>query len=695
MAQNETRILWVVGCSILSLGSSGCTGQGPEADVLHDGTDQVSAAEKSASVTLPSILSDRMVIQQERPVAIWGKGPQNTKVCVTVQRASSSVATSSGCTTVARSGDWKVVLAAMEASFTPYTIVVENQGSKKILHDVVVGEVWLTSGQSNMELQLRYTLEREKLLADANHPNIRIYYQDHISQAMTSATSQFPLFDTVGGVWQKAVGTQNTERCSGTAYAFARALYHYFENKGKEVPVAVINTAVGATGIEAWMSRQKLASDVEFAAHLPQQWQGSRTDASPQPYLQPTACFNHKIAPLTPLALRGFLWTQGEGRSGTEADAVYYRKALRGLIDDWREQWNLPNMPFIMTQGHPYAWPYGWVSKLDDSAYHREAQLEAAASVPLACAQPIHDVELTWDWGDFKYTHPIHPLSKMPVGERMARAAFSLAYNDTQEYTGPIYGGLQIQGAKAVVSFTHAASALVVKDASSIITGFAVAGQDHVFVPAQARITGPTTVEVWSPSIQKPVAVTYGFTVMNQKANLFNSAGLPASPFRSDKVASQFLRIKPTFTYEAELQALAGVSPGAGDRVFPNPLASRGAVRLFSPQASGHFISYKIRIPSDGTYRIAIGAMQGKSYGNSQLFVNGVPTGSVQNFYAQVDSLIRRVLVEETTLKAGFTEFRFSHVGQAPVGNPQNLGLDFVELTPIGPSHPSIHEDWQ
>ena len=177
--------------------------------------------------------------------------------------------------------------------------------------------------------------------------------------------------------------------------------------------------------------------------------------------------------------------------------------------------------------------------KLESWAYPREAQFEVAQSVPETAAIPIHDVPLTWDYGDFGYKHFVHPLDKQPVGERMALAALGLGYGESVEYLGPIFDRMTIVGAKAILHFRNARG--LKSDGDGPLLGFAICGEDRRFAEGEARIVGETVI-VTSPSITNPVAVTYGFTSMNHCANLFNGHGLPAYPFRTDKVKSNFLR---------------------------------------------------------------------------------------------------------------------------------------------------------
>ena len=484
-------------------------------------------------LSLPSVLSDGMMFQQGEPLRVWGRAAPGESVSVALRQGDKVVRR--GTARADAGGNWTVELPPLQASFTPCQFTASDSADTLTVKDVLIGEVWLAGGQSNMELSLPDIIGGKALLAQAHNPDLRFFCQDHIPDtSRTAGFSPVPLWDVSGGGWVRGDSPDalRTRDVSGIGYAFARSLFAALNKGGHHVPVAVLNTATGATSIQAWLSPGKIKSDPALMARYPRAWYAGGDWR--KGYNQATAEFNHKIAPLAPLNIRGFLWAQGENDVGGQDAADYYRLALTALIGDWRGQFHAPQAPFLATQLAPHF----YYADLATAAELREAQREACDAAPPAVALPIHDLPLTWNVGPFRYKDPIHPLDKVPVGQRLARAALALAYGETVEYDGPRYEKMQTQGDMVALTFTHAGSGFQIKDGPAL-RGFAVCGPDRVFFPAQAQITS-RQVRVWSSQVPHPVAVTYGFTSLNQDANLFNGAGLPANPFRTDKIASHY-----------------------------------------------------------------------------------------------------------------------------------------------------------
>ena len=684
------------GCALLAAGwlACACAGELPSGEEEEaPATLGQAQSSRGDGLWLPAVLSDRLVLQQGRPIAFWGRARAATRVDVALQRASDGGVVRSGSANAAADGSWKVVLDPLAASFTTYSARIQNEGASVTLEDVLVGEVWLSGGQSNMELPLRYTLEKDSLLAEARYPFLRIFYQEKVSQALARNTSPVPLQDVSQGAWKRAEGAAAVSDCSGIAYSFARALFLYFQKQGQEVPVGVLNTAVGGTPILTWMSREKIQSVPELARHLPGSWATSPSATVAASYKQPTACYNHKVAPLRHLALKGFLWSQGENDAGAGM-GPFYRQALQALIEDWRGRWGFQDMPFVLAQLHPSARTCDDPGALDNVAFLREAQLETAQAVPQVIAQAIHDVDLAWDWGNFGNLHPVHPLSKQPVGERLAWAALALGYAKPGEYTGPLYERADIENGRATLWFGHVGDGLVLRGAEPDLRGFALAGRDRVFVPARARITGSRSVEVVSPGVPEPVAVSYAFTLMNQQANLMNSLGFPASPFRTDKERSQLVRVRPKLFYEAEMQAVAAISAGDNARVGSDGAASRGMIEVLEANAPGDFLAYGLTVPFEARFRLVVRAKRGKTLGQFQTWLNGAPLGSVQDLYAETGRFDWLHIVSEVALPKGRSELKFVVTGKNARSSDHDLVFDFIELAPLCPSHPSLFEDF-
>ena len=510
----------------------------------------------NAALWLPHSLSDHILFQQGERLALWGKAAPHSEIIAEISNEESGAIIDTASAFTDADGHWELALKPLHASFKKYTIKITGDGDTRLIHDALVGELWLSCGQSNMELRLRFILGGRNLMASAAHDGLRIFYQDNANVAWRQGVSKTPVDDTVNGRWLSAISATNVANCSGVAYTFALALYDALNKNGKEVPVGVMNSAVGATAVESWMSRAAMESDPQLKAKLPANWNVGNWARYNQPMNQPTALFNLKIAPLTRHSVRGFIWYQGEGNAGSGmAGEKYYQTAMAALIHDWRQQWGGQPRPFVLSQLAAFD-ANGKMppEDLESWAYLREAQFEVAQAVPQTAAIPIHDVPLTWNTGDFDYKSPVHPLDKKPVGERMALAARSLVYGEAVEYLGPVYERMEIKGEKVVLHFQHAQG--LKPGGGGRLLGFALCGADRHFVEAEARIVGEV-VELSNLQVKTPVAVTYAFTSMNHAANLFNGHDLPAYPFRTDQVKSDFLKGSTAMEAEAALTRAA------------------------------------------------------------------------------------------------------------------------------------------
>ncbi len=483
-----------------------------------------------ADVTPHALFTPHGVLQREMPIPVWGKADPGEKVTVALEGASVS-------TVANASGDWLVRLPARPAG-GPFTL--SFTGKNRIeLNDVWVGEVWLASGQSNMERQLGLRngqlplVNWEQEVASANYPQIRHY-------AVARKSSDTTLTDTAGK-W---------EVCSPATVAQFTAVGYYFARDLQRklgVAVGVLHSSWGGTPAETWMRRDLLTSEfpevitaqekavaayeialTKFKAEEPallKAWEeavaaakvaGKAAPAKPAPPRDPSTSQNRPaslyqgmITPLQPYAIRGVLWYQGESNNGrSEA----YRTLFPALIRDWRAQWGQGDFPFLFVQIAPYR---AMTPEL------RDAQLHTWRTTPHTA------MVVTTDVGD---ANDIHPTRKEPVGSRLALAARALAYGEAIDYSGPRFQAAKITGAKVVLSFDHLGGGLVAKDGP--LRGFTISADGKTFVPAEAVIAGDT-VEVSAATVTAPVAVRYGWTNVPD-VNLYNTAGLPASPFRSD-----------------------------------------------------------------------------------------------------------------------------------------------------------------
>ncbi len=478
------------------------------------------------------LFSDNAVLQQGAEVPVWGSAASGEKVTVSFAGQKLS--------TVAREGRWMIRLAPMTATFEPRTMTISGSNTVTFTN-VLVGEVWICSGQSNMERELGPRIRQkpiinwEKEAASANYPAIRQFYVPH-----TVSTNPIT---TLSGSWQ-VCSPETVASFTAVGYFFGRDLY-----RDLHVPVGLIHSSWGGTPAEAWTRHEVFSSDpalagvlkaeAEAVATYPDRLAKFRAEepelrrqfeavaaqrraegklpppppaAPPDPVRNqrsPSVLYNGMIHPLIPYAMRGVIWYQGESNRERPQE---YRSLFPAMIADWRTQWGIGDFPFLFVQVAPYhQMPPGI----------REAQLMSLKRATNTA------MTVTMDCGD---TADIHPADKEPVGSRLALAARALAYGQGIEYSGPLFREARTEGNSMVISFSHAGMGLVAKGGS--LKGFAIAGSDGNFVPANAEIRGDTVV-VSSPGVPLPVAVRYGWENAPE-VNLFNRAGLPASPFRTD-----------------------------------------------------------------------------------------------------------------------------------------------------------------
>ena len=481
------------------------------------------------------LFADGAVLQRGMPVPVWGTADDGEKVTVKFQGQEVS--------TTAKDGKWSVKLAELKASGEPSTLTIEGKNRVDVV-DVLVGEVWVCSGQSNMEWTLGRAAEAEAATAKATDPLLRLY-------TVPKAVSDEPL-DTIkrnespGQRAWLAADPESAAKFSAVGYFFGRDL-----RKALGVPVGLIHSSWGGTTAESWTSKPTLEADPALKGLLedyrmaleryPQAIEKFRADQAahtkraakakaegkptPTPPRAPvgrnsphaTGLYNAMIAPLQPYAIRGAIWYQGEGNASR---AYQYRTLLPAMIKDWRAAWGQGDFPFLLVQLAPYQ---KIVDQPGESAWAelRDAQWLATKVLPKVGMAVITDV------GD---ENDVHPRRKEPVGERLALAARSIAYGEPIVGSGPEYSGMEVQGDRVILRFKNVGGGLEAKDGP--LKGFAVAGEDRKFVNAEAKVDGETVV-VHADQVPHPVAVRYGWANY-PVVNLWNKDGLPATPFRTD-----------------------------------------------------------------------------------------------------------------------------------------------------------------
>ena len=477
-----------------------------------------------AEVKLNSLFSDGAVLQQRIAVPVWGTADAGERVTVKFDRQT--------VTATAKNGRWLVRLKPLPAG-GPFTLSVAGENNTVVITNVLVGEVWLCSGQSNMGFQLSRATNATEAIAASLDPQLRLF-------TVPRSAVDTPSLDS-GGHWEES-SPETAPRFSAVAWFFGREL-----RRALNVPVGLINSSVGGTPAEAWTSRATLEADPELkqileryaervqaydpaaaaaqheralkahkAAVARAKAAGKQPPRAPrvprnpsQAAGRPCALYNGMIAPLEPYAIAGVIWYQGEANAHR---ALEYRRLFPAMIRDWRHAWRQGDFPFLFVQIAPH-------ERMTPEI--REAQLLTWQKVPHTAMAVITDIGNETN---------IHPTQKEPVGARLALAARAIAYGEKIEYSGPVYQAMKVKGNRAILSFTHIGGGLVAKGGD--LKGFTIAGADGNFVPATAVIEGDK-VAVSSPQVAKPVAVRYGWAA-TPDVNLFNQQGLPATPFRTD-----------------------------------------------------------------------------------------------------------------------------------------------------------------
>jgi sialate O-acetylesterase len=468
-------------------------------------------------VRLNGLFTDNMVLQRGRPIPVWGWADSGEKVTVEFRGSKRSV--------VAKEGKWMVRLPVQRAG-GPDVLIVRGKNSLQ-LNNVMVGEVWIASGQSNMEWPLQRTVNATNAIEQARNPKIRLY-------TVPKLKSEAPV-DDVKAAWQECQ-PETVPTFSAVGYHFAADL-----QKALGVPVGIIHTSWGGSPAEVWMRNAELASNARYKREIldtfpPAQqkyiddlakWEKETADLKAQGKQQtrtrprgpwrPSELYNGMIAPLIPYAIRGAIWYQGESNAGR---AHQYRTLFPDMIRNWRKDWGQGDFTFLAVQLAPFM-KIQPEPKDSTWAELREAQLIATRVLPKVGQAVITDVGNETD---------IHPQNKQPVGARLALAARHIAYGEDIVWSGPLFHDMKVRNGKAILSFTQTGGGLV--ERAGKLTGFAIAGADRKFVWADARIKGKRVI-VTNPQVLQPVAVRFGWADY-PVVNLWNVDGLPATPFRTD-----------------------------------------------------------------------------------------------------------------------------------------------------------------
>lgn len=469
----------------------------------------------AADITLPKFFSDHMVLQQESLFPVWGKAEPNQALVVRFNGAEAEAV-------AADDGSFSVSIKTPSAG-GPYTLEVEdqNQTNKVVLTDVMVGDVWLCAGQTNMSLPVSEALNAETEIAlSKKHTSIRLFCLEATTatQKADDVTTLLP--------WANC-SPESVKDFSAVAYFFGRELGKSLD----KTPIGLIDAAIDGSTCEAWCSVQSLKADL-YLAPLLSHWEENEDPEAPN---RPGGLFNGMISPLSVYPVKGVIWYQGETNVGR---GKQYGHLLKALIADWRQHFSSPELPFYYVQIAPFRY-----SNFSSEALPElwDAQLQTVKSVQGTAMVPTMDVGVADE---------MYPKNKQVIGRRLAKLALAKTYQtaDTEPATeklapatGPIYEAIAYREGKIRVTFREVGNGLK-GIGDSPLGSFTICGPDEVFHPAVATITGPASIELASDQVEAPKAVRYCWDDSAQPS-LANSADLPAFPFRTD---SQQLKSEET-----------------------------------------------------------------------------------------------------------------------------------------------------
>ena len=452
-----------------------------------------------AQIKLPEIVSSNMVLQRNTTINLWGWAAPSEKITIKTSWLKNKINV-----TTKSDGTWKVEVETTDSK-EPQTIALASKTSNILLENILFGEVWLCSGQSNMEMPVKGfngqpTFGAAQAIMHANNTNLRLF-----TVWRNSSKTPLPNLEKNRG-WVQAT-PESVANFSAVAYFFGQQLQEILN-----VPVGLIHTSWGGSSVQAWMSNESLSQfetvDLE------------KVDISNKPNVIPTVLFNAMIYPLMNFKIKGVIWYQGENNRGKPED---YKKLFPAMVKDWRAKWNQGDFPFYYTQIAPFN--YGGNHQFEvskNSAFMREAQLDCLELIPNS------GIAITLDLGD---ATSIHPPKKKEVAHRLLMNALNQTYGmKAIKHLSPRFESQEIKENGILLKFKNVELGLYAFDT---LKGFEIAGEDKIFYPAEAKIVDRKMIAVSSSQVQNPVAVRYAWRNFVE-ASLFDNALLPISSFRTD-----------------------------------------------------------------------------------------------------------------------------------------------------------------
>lgn len=452
-----------------------------------------------SQIKLPSVFGDNMVLQQKENVSIWGQDVPNSQVYITTSWGAKST------TKVDENGFWKTKIKTKKGSFNPENIEVKGTSTIK-LKNVLIGEVWLCSGQSNMDMPMNglgksKVLNAEEYLKKAENKNIRLFNNPR-------AASISPNFK-IGGKWVNSEVT-SAKKFSAIGYVFALQL-----SEKLKIPIGIIESSWGGTRIESWIPKKDLQKykDIKVGKTLPKEQNKQK---------KPTFLYNGMIYPFQDFKIKGILWYQGETN---RTNPKPYQSLMEDLIASWRMQWKDEKLPFYFVQIAPYNYVKYKKGKLNDANFIREAQLKTSQEVKNT------GLVITTDLGD---CNDIHPSKKAAVAKRLANFAFAKAYGFRKIYhKSAEFKAMSVKNSKVNIDFKFYNKDYFIR--SDSVTGFAIAGADKIFYPANVLFhKNGKQITLSNKNVKTPIAVRYGFEACFE-SNLKTTSGLPIAVFRTDQ----------------------------------------------------------------------------------------------------------------------------------------------------------------
>jgi sialate O-acetylesterase len=479
-----------------------------------------------ATVSLPNLFSNGMVLQQKSNASVWGWAVAGQTITVNTSwdNASYNITTD-------QSGNWKTKITTPTAG-GPYIIkFTDDKNNVLTLSSVWIGEVWIVSGQSNPELPVNW--DPDYATGDPNNGNYPNIHYFHVPKKCT-LTPQ----NNVASSWTSPTSSTYSYAFAAIPFFFAKNLYNHFN-----IPIGIIHPTYGSSSQETWLSEDNLlgANSALYALN------NIRNGATYAEYATPTGLYNAMFKPLVPYTVKGVCWYQGESNITFTDD---YEILLNNFITTWRKELEQPQLPFLITQLAGYSSTPGWPRV-------QELQFKMSQKYPNVTTV------MNYDLGD---STNIHPKNKRSIALRLARAAQQMVYGeDSVNCQGPIVKNITFNGQKVGVSFKNTGTGLVIKNAGTNINNFVIAGIDKVFYTANASLIKSDSIELSSPNVTTPKYVRYAYKAFNSNINLYNSAGLPAVPFRTDTTMN-FVSVQSGDWNDTTTWGGVGI-PGGNDNV--------------------------------------------------------------------------------------------------------------------------------